>query len=622
MEQRVESLDGVSAPVVERPAEDVGVLRSLPRRPRVSGDMRAFRAPMMVSTKFDAPVYKVLARSYLWVYASLRFFAGNIADWLRGQGTVERRAARLRRTLEDLGGTVVKLGQQMSMRLDLITLPYCEELGKMLDRMPAFPTAEAVEAIERVTGKSLGETFSAFDPVPVGSASIACVYQAVLTTGEKVAVKVRRPGIGELFAADLRALDGVGRFLEFLTILRPGFTYNLRQGLRQILMEEMDFRREGRYQELFRRRAKKMKTRFLKAPPVYFELSSDDVLVMAFVAGVMLSEVLTAVEQKTPEAVNLMAGLNIDPKLVARRLLWANHAAMISDLFFHADPSPANIVVQRNSKLVFIDFGSCGSFTQSQRRALKQINYCQKLGDAEGMALASLAVLEPLPPIDIDGFTKELEALYRTSIYAMKSRHAQWWERTSASQWLSFMKVSMAYMVPMPLGIVHTIRATLLYDTLAVRLDKDIVFYREFRRYEKFAGKRARRRFQKTLRRGLAPKYFLQLEQATDAGNRLFFRLQRFAGLSPFRYLSMVRKATFALLAIVRLIGVNGVIVGIWALVLAAMRAFERRPVVLREVLEQVSSNLWFWMLISFVTLLDIRGILVRLRDRDVDRDV
>ena len=82
------------------------------------------------------------------------------------------------------------------MRADMLPYAYCAELGKMLDQVPAFPTAQAIEIIERNIGRPLSEVFEVFDPEPIGSASLACVYQAQLKTGEKVAVKVRRPGIG------------------------------------------------------------------------------------------------------------------------------------------------------------------------------------------------------------------------------------------------------------------------------------------------------------------------------------------------------------------------------------------------------------------------------------------
>jgi ubiquinone biosynthesis protein len=108
----------------------------------------------------------------------------------------------LRQTFANIGGTFIKFGQQMAIRVDLLPYAYCEELTKLLDRVEPFPSAQAITAVERVTGKPLAETFRTFDPAPIGSASVACVYQAILLNGDKVAVKVRRPHIGELFEAD------------------------------------------------------------------------------------------------------------------------------------------------------------------------------------------------------------------------------------------------------------------------------------------------------------------------------------------------------------------------------------------------------------------------------------
>ncbi len=121
------------------------------------------------------------------------------------RSSTQRSAERLRRTFEKAGPTFSKLAQQLSMRADMLPYEYCAELSKMLDRAATFPTEQAIETIERNLNRKLGDVFSAFDPTPIGSASLACVYQARLRTGERVAVKVRRPGIGLLIAADLRA---------------------------------------------------------------------------------------------------------------------------------------------------------------------------------------------------------------------------------------------------------------------------------------------------------------------------------------------------------------------------------------------------------------------------------
>lgn len=603
--------------------EEHELLRRLPRPDKLlEVAISHITPPMTRVVTFKASAVKVIGRFFIWFYAAFSFIAQVLWDRLRRRDTLERRAVRMRTTLEKSGGTFVKIGQQLSMRVDLLQYPYCAELSKMLDRMPAFPTDQAIRAIERVTGQKLAETFSAFDPNPIGSASIACVYQATLRNGKKVAVKVRRPGIGETFVADFKALDWTCAVLEFTTILRPGFTHSLRQQVREALTEELDFRSEARYQELFRRRAKEVKTEFLMAPKIHHKLSGEDVIVMEFVSGVPLGEVLAAVEHHDEKALAALRELKIKPRKVATRLLWANHAAMISDLFFHSDPSPGNVFVQPGSNLMFVDFGSCGAFSQSQRRALKEINYHQLRADPEGMARASIAMMEPLPPIDTNAFARELEASYRLSVYAMKSKHSEWWERTSATQWLAFMKAAMKFKVPLPAGALHMIRATLLYDTLAARLNRKMIFYDEYRRYEKFAAKRARKQVKKKIRRnlehGLDDRYYLRFQQMTESGNRLMFRLQHFLDTPSLRFADMVKKGVFAVTTVIKaalsVIGITGVA----TLAVTGVKLLEDETINIAEILERVMSNGWYQLVIALTLLLNLRRIMVRLGDKDV----
>src|SRR5262249_48624758 len=273
-----------------------------------------------------------------------------------------------RLVLQKAGGTFVKIGQQLAMRVDLLPGEYCAELSKMLDRMPAFPLEEALATVERATGKPWQEGFAVFDPEPVGSASIACAYQATLKNGTKVAVKIRRPGIGEMFMADFRVLDWLLGLAEFLAFVRPGFTIGFRRALRETLLEELDFRKEAHFQDIFRRHARRhAKKHFFTAPRVYFDLSSDEVLVQEFVSGMWLWEVIAAIEQNDPEGLKMMRELDIDPKVVARRILWAEFWSTNEELFFHADPHPANIAIGPGGSVTFIDFGSCGTFNNEQR---------------------------------------------------------------------------------------------------------------------------------------------------------------------------------------------------------------------------------------------------------------
>jgi ubiquinone biosynthesis protein len=127
---------------------------------------------------------------------------------LTGAGRAARLATarRLRLALEDLGPTFVKFGQALSTRADLLPPDFLAEFSKLQDDVPALPAGVAEATIAAELGQPVGELFAGFDPVPIAAASIAQVHQATLASGERVAVKVRRPGIGPTIEGDLAIL--------------------------------------------------------------------------------------------------------------------------------------------------------------------------------------------------------------------------------------------------------------------------------------------------------------------------------------------------------------------------------------------------------------------------------
>ena len=194
---------------------------------------------------FKAGIIRPIGRLFVWLWGFLRFYFGNTLDVFAA--SLQRPAPRrtttscVRRCRRDFA----KLGQQLSMRADMLPYAYCAELGKMLDQAPAFPTAASRRNHRAQSGRPLSDVFEVFDPEPIGSASLACVYQAQLKTGEKVAVKVRRPGIGPLIAADLRALDWILILAETLTIIPPGVTRRFRQDFRDDTLQRAELPRRS-----------------------------------------------------------------------------------------------------------------------------------------------------------------------------------------------------------------------------------------------------------------------------------------------------------------------------------------------------------------------------------------
>jgi ubiquinone biosynthesis protein len=510
--------------------------------------------PMMPRMDIKPRRLRTLLRLFVYLGAAVRWYWRIFLDKLRRQNTIERRAEHLRQIVEQLGGTAIKIGQQASLRMDMLPREYGVELEKMLDRVPPFPTNLAIARIEAVTKKPLKETFSEFNREPHGSGSVACIYDAVLVTGERVAIKVRRPGIRELFVSDCKALEWVFRTLEFFTLLRDDYSKNLISGLRTILLEETDFVKEARYTEIFRRRARKRLNR-VSAPKIFFDYSGEDVIVQEFITGVKMGDLIAFVERKDEEALERLRQLNIDPEKIAKKLIRVNQYGVFEDVLFHADPHPSNIIVRPNNHLVFIDFGAVGAYTTMERNNWRQLNYYHHRRDVGRMSQTALAILEPLPAIDVDDFRGRLELVFWQDIYAHESKHTQWYEHTSIRIWMHLFELSFEFNIPMGLNTLRMIRSTLLSETVAARLYPKISAWREHRKYNKKAARRSRRRVLRSVfKRLCGPRNtdYQRFEQLKEIVNRTIYLYQRWLDNPLYRYGLLIKKAVYAVILIVK----------------------------------------------------------------------
>jgi ubiquinone biosynthesis protein len=623
-------LTGLPVPEALQPesliVEDGPVVRALPRRRQVQApQLKQVSQPRMsLESRPKIGAVATLWRLFVWIGAGRFFILGNFWDRLRGRDTEQRRAVRLREAFERVGGTFVKIGQQMASRLDLIPLSYCDELTSMLDRFPPFASEDAIALIESSTGRSLESMFSAFDPEPIGSASIACVYQAVLReSGERVAVKVRRPGIRKLFETDFKVLDILSELAERLTLIRPGVSQAIRDEFRNSLTSELDFRREARVQEVFGRQARQDKIRFFSAPGLVPELSNGDVIVQEFVSGMWLYEVLAGVEQNDPVAKARMAELNIDVRLLARRLLFMSNWGIFRSVAFHADPHPANIVVRANSELVFIDFGATGYFNSPRRLLYARMQDSYNQNNVWEMAKMSMAISEPLPAVDVNEVTRDLEKNFYDMVLAMKSKYSPWYERTTANSWISGLQIISKHNVGVPQDLLMFVRSSLLYDTLAARLHPRINFLKEVNRYFDWSKRQSRKRGRKAMRRwrqdGLLKNIdFEQVERLGQTFNGLVFRLQRlFSAPYDFAMLPFViEKWVYVSMSVLRLflkaslLTVGGLALG-WGLHQAADASTS-----LVTLASWLVRQPGYLLLLAGLLLIHIRQVLYRLGDK------
>lgn len=566
-----------------------------------------------------------LGRLFTWIYLFTTVVFSISLDWLLRRDSPARQAIHLRQGLERASGTFVKFGQQAAMRIDLLPWAYCVELSKMLDKMVPFPVERALAAIERTIEKPWQEVFAVFDPEPIGSASIACVYQAMLKDGTQVAVKVRRPNIIQVFLADLQVLDWLSEVAEFLTIFRPGLTHNLRAELRETLLEELDFRREARFQDTFRRNAKKSGQNFFTAPRVFFELSGEEVLVQEFVSGLWLWEVISAVEQKTPQTQALLRQHHIDPAVIARRILWTCFWSSDEHIFFHADPHPANILVRDNNELTFIDFGSCGSFNSHQRLALEQLALSMERRDAEGMALSTLTLMEPLPPLDLPTMEKTIQKDFLRVLHTFNTpaEYTEYWERTSARQWVITVQNARKFNVSLNLHMLRMIRATLLYDSIVLRLDPELSRLTEYENFMEDRAELIKKRWRARLRENAGDNLFLQVEEMTNSINDIMLRAQTTLGRPVVAFGSTVGKVAFTISVLSRLVGRVLFVTALAMGGLAASRSLYGTPVTFASfsaaLLTVMQSPLYQLFLLA-AGVLNLRHIMFRLQESDDER--
>lgn len=260
-------------------------------------------------------------------------------------------ARRLRRSIEELGPTFVKLGQILSTRPDLVPADVAEELQNLQDNVPVLSYEEVRLQVESELGKPIAEAFGSFEEVPLASASIAQVHKATLPDGQVVVVKVQRPSIAKRIDSDLNILHFLARQVERnlpdLAMMDPaGIVSEFERAIRK----ELDFRNERRNMAQFSKNFEDFEG--LRAPLVYPEYCTAKVLTMEFIDGVKVTQ---AAEK-----------LDADPYVVAPRMLQALFKMVFKDSLFHGDLHPGNILILADSTIVLIDFGLVGRLTRQQ----------------------------------------------------------------------------------------------------------------------------------------------------------------------------------------------------------------------------------------------------------------
>ncbi|MDD2720572.1 MAG: ubiquinone biosynthesis regulatory protein kinase UbiB [Gallionella sp.] len=275
------------------------------------------------------------------------------------RNTSTPRAVRLRLALESLGPIFVKFGQMLSTRRDLMPLDLADELAKLQDQVPPFPSALAISLLEASYGKPLLEVFRSFEETPIASASVAQVHFAVLHDGREVAVKILRPNIKPIIAHDIALLKIAADLIEWLWAdgrrLKPRLVI---EEFEKHLTDELDLTREAASGSLLKRNF--ANSNLLLIPEMYWDYCTSDVMVMERMYGMPISQVDALRD----------AGVDI-PKLAANGVE-IFYTQVFRDGFFHADMHPGNVQVAADGRYIALDFGIMGTLTDTDKHYLAQ----------------------------------------------------------------------------------------------------------------------------------------------------------------------------------------------------------------------------------------------------------
>ncbi|PWB49230.1 MAG: hypothetical protein C3F06_14790 [Candidatus Methanoperedenaceae archaeon] len=279
---------------------------------------------------------------------------------LKEQILILSEALRLRLALEELGPTFIKFGQILSTRHDLVPKEYIVELEKLQDNVPPFEFSEAKKVIEKEFEEKIEDIFRTFDQEQIAAASIGQVYSATLYQGEKVAVKVMRPGIETIIETDIAILLSMARFAE--KHIRESKFFNpvgFVDEFSRIIRHEIDYTHEAQNAERFYFNFHGSDT--VKIPRMYWEYSTKHVLCQEFSEGIRISNL------------QQLEAAGLDKKKISTDLANAYLKMIFEDGFYHADPHPGNILVSPEGKIIFLDFGMAGHIDPGLRENLSNL---------------------------------------------------------------------------------------------------------------------------------------------------------------------------------------------------------------------------------------------------------
>lgn len=314
-----------------------------------SGKISRFRFIKAYTTTF----------SILWRYA-WRAIVGKFISPERSQElyyiTHKKTARQITKTLLELKGLYIKIGQTLSVMSNILPVELTEGLESLQDSVPPHPFEEVNKRFLADFGKTAEELFQTIEPIPIASASLGQVHVATHKNGDKLAVKLQYPNIDIITRRDLKTIQNI---FGIVHLIFP--QYNLKEVFeecRDTISKELDYLNEAKNIELIESNNKDNQK--IVFPKVYHELSSKKVLTLSFVEG----SKITQLSKVTPTT--------FDTKSLAVTLIHFYCKQIFQDGVYHADPHPGNIIITPDGKIGMLDFGAVATVSRQMREGLTQ----------------------------------------------------------------------------------------------------------------------------------------------------------------------------------------------------------------------------------------------------------
>jgi ubiquinone biosynthesis protein len=318
--------------------------------------------------------------------------------------TGEAGAVRLRQLFEALGPSFVKIGQLLALHAGALPPGYRAELSRLLDRVLPLPFSVMDAVLTEELGQEWSRFFEEIDPEPLASASIGQVHRGTLKGGERIAVKVQRPGAQVIFQRDFDILRDIVRYSRLHTLLRM-----TRQQLESIVDEviqfttsEFDYCHEAKAA----RRLRQMQIEGMYVPRVYDELCTRRVLTAEFIEGITLNDVLDRLDDS-----QWLDRHQVDRDRLARQIMRNQLMQALRCGFFQADPHPANLILMEDGRLGYVDFGIVGELDEQTQRDIIDMALLEMLDDYEALWPIILRYGQPTEKTDLRAFKADFKSL-------------------------------------------------------------------------------------------------------------------------------------------------------------------------------------------------------------------